>query len=60
MKISIDFCSGPCGPFLAINHLVVAGEIESGSNSVLIQTFEITGEDLLAALRPHPTARAPT
>lgn len=54
MKISVDFCSGPCGPFLAINKLVVAGSIdESGKGvaGVVVQSFEITGEALLASLR---------
>lgn len=53
MKISVDFCRGIRGPFLAINNLVVAGEIADGNDSELIQSFEIDGEALLTALQPR-------
>jgi len=47
--ISVDFCRGPAGPFLAIGNLVVAGDCTGGGR--VIQSFEVEAEDLAKALR---------
>lgn len=49
--ISVDFCRGSGGAFLAINNVVVAGVCNADGSGRVIQSFEIRGEDLVAALK---------
>lgn len=49
--ISVDFCRGPSGAFLAIANLVVAGDCTGGGRT--IQSFEVDEAQILHALELH-------
>lgn len=54
MSITVDFCRGSGGPFLAINGVVVAGQANGDGSGQLVQAFAISGHALLRALADKP------
>lgn len=46
--VSIDFCRGPAGAFMAIDNLVVAGDCTGGGRTIM--SFEVERAQLLRAL----------
>lgn len=54
--ISVDFCRGPAGAFLAIANLVVAGDCSGGGRTIM--SFEVDEGHLLRALELHKAGSA--
>lgn len=57
--ITVDFCRGSGGAFLAVNNLVVAGQANGDGSSRIIQSFEVEPRAMLAALQKAASERIP-
>lgn len=54
--ISVDFCRGPAGAFLAIGNLVVAGDCTGGGRTIM--SFEVDEAQVLRGLELHKAGSA--